>query len=106
MTPEQRQKFRQACKNPDLVFYFVPSADLKQRVASEIDPNLVELAKWMKIAILTCESGQGIELHPDLVLKYVDGVDDPNVYWMRLGEIRVAGYGDMVLRSSTKSNNG
>lgn len=98
MTPEQKEKFAKALRDNSLVFYFVPSLDLLNRLTLGSDAMLEKLAKWMKIALLNCEQGKGITLDPSLVMKFVDGtVDSRNAYWLKMGEIRVLGAGDLVI---------
>ena len=98
MTPEQKEKFAKAFKDNNLVFYFVPSGDMLSRLVSGSDIRLEQMSRWMKIALLNCEQGKGINLDPGLVMRFIDGtIDGRNAYWLKMGEIRVLGAGDMVI---------
>tara|TARA_B100001778_G_scaffold334404_1_gene345606 strand:+ start:2733 stop:3047 length:315 start_codon:yes stop_codon:yes gene_type:complete len=89
-TPEQRQQLRNAIEDPRTDFVFIPSAELKRRIATGNDPRLSKLASKLIVTILELSSDQGILLGKDLVLKYVEGsVDDNHQYILGLGEIRV-----------------
>ena len=93
-TPEQRQQIRNAIEDPSVEFVFIPSAELKRRIASGSDPRLMKLANKLMVTMLELTSDQAIRLDKSLVLKAVEGtLDDNHEYVFGLGEIRVLNAG-------------
>lgn len=89
-TQEQRQTLINAVNDPKTEFVFLPSAELKRRIASGSDPKLQKLAKKLVVTILQLSGDQGILLSKDIVLKYIEGKADENHnYIFSLGEIMV-----------------
>lgn len=89
-TPEQRQMLKNAINDPKTEFVFLPSAELRRRIASGSDPRLQKLARKLVVTILQLSSDHGILLSKDLVLKYIEGtIDENHGYIFGLGEIVV-----------------
>ncbi len=93
MNKEQINKLYNALNDPKIVIYFIPSSDLKEKISNGADPILSKMAPSIKIAILSCTDGFGVNLDPSLVLKFIDNsIDENNKYWLSMGEIRVLGH--------------
>ena len=89
-THEQRQQLKNAIKDSNTDFVFLPSAELKQNIAKGNDPKLSKLASKLIVTILQMSNDQGILLSKDLVLKDVEGnIDENHQYVLNSGEIRV-----------------
>lgn len=99
LTAEQKEKIRNAINDPNIQFYFVPSAEIKSRIVEGSDPILSLLAKNLKIAIMSCSDGLGVSIDPQMILRFINNeLDEKNVYWLRMGDIRVIGYGDVLIK--------
>jgi hypothetical protein len=93
-TAEQKQQIRNAVEDPNVEFVFIPSAELKRRIASGTDIRLSKLAKKLMVTILDLPSDQAIRLDKSLVLRAVEGtLDENHEYVFSLGEIRVLNAG-------------
>lgn len=96
MNKDQKNILYKALNDPKITIYFVPSANLKDKVSRDSDPILSKLSSGMKAAILSCTDGIGINLDPSLVLKFIDQtIDNNNKYWLSMGDIKILGYGDV-----------
>jgi hypothetical protein len=91
---EQKQQIRNAIEDPNVEFVFIPSAELKRRIASGSDPMLNRLASKLVVTLLQLPSDQAIRLDKSLVLKAIEGsLDDQHEYIFGLGEVRVLNAG-------------
>lgn len=89
-TQEQKQQLMNAVEDPKTEFVFLPSAELKKRIASGTDPMLTKLSSKLVVTMLELPSDQGIRLDKKLILKYINGsIDEKHSYVFSLGEIRV-----------------
>jgi len=92
ITNEERQKIVNAVKDKKAQFIFIPSRDLKDKIAKGGDPMLGQLPEGMPAILLGCPDGKGISLSPNLVIKIVNGtIDKRNSYLLSLGEVIVKG---------------
>lgn len=90
LTQEQKLKLRNAIEDPNVEFVFLPSAELKRRIANGTDPRLSKLASKLTVTMLQISSGQGIILDKNLVMKMVSGnLDENHEYVFSLGEVIV-----------------
>lgn len=103
--PDTLQRFRNAIRDDKATFIFVPSALLKEKLLKGDDPILNSLPKGMAEHLLSVPQGGGIATDANLVLKYLEGTLDPkNAHLLSLGEIRVCGVGDMMLKPKSKES--
>lgn len=100
---ETIQRFRNAIRDDEATFIFVPSSLLKEKLIRQDDPLLTALPIGMAEHILSCPQGSGIATDAELILQYLEGtIDKKNAYILSLGEIRVIGVGDMAIKSKPK----
>lgn len=98
-TAEQKEKLDKAIDDPDTEFVFVPSAILKDRIASGADPRLQKLASKLVVTILQMPHGASLALDKALVKKIVNNELDANhAYVFSMGEIRVFDSTNNILR--------
>jgi len=100
LTKEELQRFRNAINDDKAVFIFIPSSLLKEKLLRGDDSILNELPLGMAEILMGCPVGGGISTDGNLVMKFLDGsIDKQNGYLFSLGEIRVSGLGDMVIKA-------
>jgi len=98
LTADQKNKFKKAVDG-GATFMFRPYASIKSLIAGGNDPIISSLPDFMKEAILMCLDGQGIWLDPKFIIKKLEGnLDSKNSYILSMGEIRVVGAGDFVIK--------
>ncbi len=103
LDPISLQRFRNAIKDDKATFYFVPSPQLRQKVAAGNDPILSQMPKQKIEALLLSDNGSGVVLDPEMVMMYLeDKLDERNAYLFGLGEIRVAGVRDMSIKEKAQ----
>lgn len=101
MDPQTLQRFKNATKDDEVVFLFMPSANLKQKLAQGNDPILNQIPKQHIEALFLCGEAIGLPLKTKMVIDYLEGtLDERNEYMLSLGEIRVVGIADMKLPGS------
>lgn len=90
LTSEQKQILYNAIEDPQVEFVFLPSAELKRRIAKGTDPKLSKLASKLIVTMLQISSGEGIVLDKKLIMKMVSGnLDENHDYIFSLGEVIV-----------------
>jgi len=81
---EKRQALRYAANGAQ--FYFLPSAELRNRVANG-DPETVDLCSALQVPILKMEA---LRLDEDMVISYCQGtLDRRNTWVLDQGDIKV-----------------
>jgi len=103
---EMLEKMRKLGIDKEVEFYFVPSQELRNRIARGGDPILDQLPESAKKIILTCPPGKGISQYNQMVLKYIEGtLDKRNSYVFDLGEIRVQNANELMIKCLNRSVN-
>lgn len=96
---EMLAKLKQLGIADKVEFYFVPSAELRNRIARGGDPIIDELPPLAKKVFLELQYGQGIALYTPMVLKYIEGtLGKKNSYIFDMGEIRVRNEGELMIQ--------
>jgi len=99
MKPEDIERFRKAVKDDKATFFFVPNNLLKDKITEGKDPILTKLPKYVIETLLICGNNSGILIDTNMVVSYLNNkLDKNNAYLLSMGEVRVAGVGDMVLK--------
>lgn len=97
-------KLKQLGIDNEVEFYFVPSAELKNRIVRGGDPIIDKLPKLAKSIILELPFDKGIALYTPMVLKYIEGsLDKNNSYIFDLGEIRVRNENELMIKALNRS---
>jgi len=104
ISKEAIEKIKQLGILPEIEFYFIPSTELKNRIARGGDLIIDQLPALARKVILTLPTDKGISLYSPTVLKYLEGtLDQRNSYILDLGEIRIQNYGEVVIKCLNRS---
>jgi len=99
-------KLKQLGLADEIEFFFLPSAELKNRIIRGGDPVIDALPSMAKRIFLELPDGKGIALYTPMVIKYIDGVlDKNNSYIFDLGEIRVRNANELCIKALNRSKN-
>ena len=83
---DKAQMVRNAIIDGKVVFYFLPSARLKDLILQDKHPVVKSLPQKLRVLFL---ENKGIAISNDMVLKFVDGsIDENNKFVLNNGEIR------------------
>jgi hypothetical protein len=94
-------KLRKLGIEDEVEFYFVPSPELRNRIARGGDPVLDKLPKAAKEMIL---SGRPHALYRPMVVKYIDGtLDKDNCYILDMGKIGVKNEHELMIKCLNRS---
>lgn len=90
----------------EVEFYFIPSAELKNRIIRTGDPVIDKLPVMAKRIFLELPQDKGVALYTPMVLKYIDGtLDRNNSYIFDLGEIRVRNENELMIKALSRAKN-
>ena len=90
----------------EIEFYFIPSAELKNRIVNGGDPIIDQLPPLTRKIFLELPQDKGIALYFPMVLKYIDGtLDKRNSYIFDLGEIRVRNENELMIKALNRAKN-
>jgi len=99
-------KLKQLGLADEVEFFFLPSAELKNRIVRGGDPIIDALPSMAKRIFLELPDGKGIALYTPMVIKYIDGtLDKNNSYIFDLGEIRVRNANELCIKALNRSKN-
>ena len=103
---EMLAKLKKLGLEDEIEFYFVPSAELKNRIVRGGDPILDKLPTLAKKVFLELPQDKGVALYFPMVLKYIEGtLDKNNSYIFDLGEIRVRNESELMIKALSRSKN-
>jgi len=86
-TSQQIEQFKKALATKKVVFFFRPSADLREAVAQDIHPVLKNLPDMFKKGILLNNT---VDLTHRLVVQYLEHkLIEPYITMVKMGEVRV-----------------
>lgn len=77
-SPDGRQQFVNALKDPRVEFALVPSARLRELIAQWQHPAITKLPQEHAYALMTCPDGKCIPVGRALVIRYVEGKCEPD----------------------------
>ncbi len=88
-TPEQISSIKEKIARDDVEFFYVPSTDIRYRLAKGDDPELNKINSEIKAIIL---EGHAFKISKSMVIAYLAGtLDKMNSFMLSNGEIRVEG---------------
>ena len=97
-------KLRKLGIEDEVEFFFLPSAELKNKIARGGDPILDKLPPLAKKCLLEVPYGKGLALYRPMVIKYIDGtLDKDNSYIFDMGEIRVQNANELMIKCLNRS---
>ena len=103
---EMLAKLKKLGLENEVEFYFLPSAELKNRIIRGGDPIIDKLPVLARKIFLELPDGKGISLYFPMVLKYIDGtLDKNNSYIFDLGEIRVKNENELMIKALARAKN-
>jgi len=92
------QRIRNAVKDENVEFYFIPNARLKDLILQNSHPVIQELPQDIKVIFL---QSQGIAISNNMVMGFIDGtIDNNNKFVLDNGEIRVVDNNDLRLSAA------
>lgn len=92
-TPQQLSAIKEKISRDDVEFFYVPSADIRNRLARGDDAELNKINSDLKTIIL---DGHAFKISKDMVIRYLEGtLDQMNAFMLHNGEIRVEGSPDI-----------
>lgn len=99
-------KIRKLGLEGEIDFYFVPSAELKNKIVRGGDPILDKLPFLAKKIFLELPQDKGVALLTSMVLKYIDGtLDKNNSYIFDLGEIKIHNENELMIKALGRAKN-
>jgi hypothetical protein len=91
------EKTRNAINDPNVVWFLLPTPQLKKMIAEDEHPLIKALPQPIKIEFL---AGHGWTLDTQMVIKFIEGrLDEKNTFLLKLGEIRVFGAEEVMIKS-------
>ena len=97
---ELTQQQVNALYDPNVEFFLLPTSKMKEMITANEHPYIKSLLKEAKERFLF---DYGIPISTDMVKKFIEGtLDERNDFLLKLGEIRVFGAEEVVLKAISK----